>query len=251
MTGYNALAEVYEWLISDAKLAPADFAASFDDVLSLLPPSAHVLDCSCGTGQLAVGLAGRGMQVVATDASEAMVRRTAELAEEFKASVRTVRADWQELPGHFDDATFDMVFCVGNSLHHAVGARGRAAALDSMARLLRPGGRLVLTSRTWELVRARGSRLDIGDRLVRRNGRDAIVVYRWEIAPHWEDEHHIEIAIAQVDAAGPVLVRSELLSCWPYRYDELEAELKRVGLRTDMSTFNPEAENYMVVASKA
>ena len=250
MTGYDALAEVYEWLISDAKLAPAEFAASFDDVLSLLPSNAHVLDCSCGTGQLAVGLADRGIQVVATDASEAMVRRTAELSEEFGASVRTVRADWEELPDHFDDVTFDMVFCVGNSLHHAVGARGRVAALESMSRLLRRGGRLVLTSRTWELVRARGSRLNISDRLVRRNGRDAVVVYRWEIAPLWEEEHHIEIAVAQVDAAGSVLVRSELLSCWPYRYDELEVELRRVGLRTEMSTFNPEAENYMVVASK-
>jgi SAM-dependent methyltransferase len=210
VTSYSALAEVYEWLISDAKLSPAEFAASFDDVLSLLPSNAHVLDCSCGTGQLAVGLAGLGMQVVATDASEAMVRRTAELSEEFRAPVRTVRADWQELPDHFDDDTFDMVFCVGNSLHHAVGARGRVAALESMSRLLRRGGRLVLTSRTWELVRARGSRLDISDRLV----------------------------------------RSELLSCWPYQYDELAAELHQVGLRTERSTYNPEAENYMVVASK-
>lgn len=250
MRSYHALAEVYEWLISDAKLAPAEFAGSFDGVLGLLPPNAHVLDCSCGTGQLAVGLAGRGLQVVATDASEAMVRRTAELSVEFGASVRTLRADWLELPDHLDDGTFDMVFCVGNSLHHAVGARGRGAALESMSRLLRRGGRLVLTSRTWELVRARGSRLDISDRLVRRNGRDAVVVYRWEIAPHWEDEHHIEIAVAQLDAAGSVLVRSELLSCWPYRYDELEVELHRVGLRTEMSTFDPEAENYMVLASK-
>ena len=250
MTSYNALAEVYEWLISDAKLTPAEFAASFADVLSLLPLNAHVLDCSCGTGQLAVGLAGLGMQVAATDASEAMVRRTAELAEEFKAPVRTARADWQELPEHFEDDTFDMVFCVGNSLHHAVGPRGRVAALESMSRLLRRGGRLVLTSRTWELVRARGSRLDISDRLVRRNDRNAVVIYRWEIAQHWEEEHHIEIAIAQVDADGSVLVRSELLSCWPYRYDQLEAELHQVGLRTETSTFNPAAENYMVVASK-
>ncbi|MET9259831.1 class I SAM-dependent methyltransferase [Amycolatopsis sp. NPDC004079] len=250
VTGYDALAEVYEWLISDAKLAPAEFAASFDDVLSLLPSNAHVLDCSCGTGQLAVGLAHRGIQVVATDASDAMVRRTAELAEELGATVRAVRADWEELPDHFEDATFDMVFCVGNSLHHAVGARGRVAALESMSRLLRRGGHLVLTSRTWELVRAKGSRLDISDRLVRRNGRDAVVVYRWEIAPRWEEEHRIEIAVAQVDAAGSVLVRSELLSCWPYRYDELEVELHRVGLRREMSTFNPEAENYLVVASK-
>ncbi|MFD4637343.1 class I SAM-dependent methyltransferase [Lentzea sp. NPDC058436] len=249
VTSYDALAEVYEWLITDAKLTPAEFAASFDDVLSL-PSNARVLDCSCGTGQLAVGLAGLGIEVVATDASEAMVRRTAELSEEFGATVQTMRADWEELPDHFDDATFDMVFCVGNSLHHAEGARGRVAALESMSRLLRGGGRLVLTSRTWELVRARGSRLDISDRLVRRNGRDAVVVYRWDIAPNWEDEHHIEIAIAQVDAAGPVLARSELLSSWPYRYEELEVELHRVGLRVELSTFNLEAENYTVVARK-
>ncbi|MBB5835211.1 class I SAM-dependent methyltransferase [Kribbella italica] len=250
VTEYDVLAEVYEWLISEAKLPPADFAASFDDVLGLLPSNAHVLDCSCGTGQLAVGLAGRGLQVVATDASEGMVRRTAELAEEYGTSVRALQANWEELPNHFDDDTFDLVFCVGNSLHHAAGATGRGAALESMSRLLRPGGRLVLTSRTWELVRSRGSRLDIGDRLVRRNDRDAVVVYRWEIAPQWEDEHHIEIAIAQVDATGSVLVRSELLSCWPYRHEDLEAELHRAGLRTEVSTFDPESENYTVVASK-
>lgn len=82
----------------------------------------------------------------------AMVRRTSELAQENGVPVRTLRAAWHELPDHLDDAGFDMVFCMGNSLHHAEGAGGRLTALESMSRLLRPGGRLVLTSRTWELV---------------------------------------------------------------------------------------------------
>ena len=72
VTDYGALAEVYEWLISDARLTPAGFVATFDDVIEPFPTAAAVLDCACGTGQLAVGLAGLGMQVVATDASEAM-----------------------------------------------------------------------------------------------------------------------------------------------------------------------------------
>ena len=250
MAGYDELADVYEWLISDAKLTPEQFAASFQDVIRLLPPDARVLDCSCGTGQLAVGLADLGVQVVATDASAAMVRRTAQLAEQSGASLRAAQAGWDELPDHFDDATFDMVFCVGNSLHHAEGVGGRFVALYSMSRLLRPGGRLVLTSRTWELVRAAGSRLDIRDQLVRRNGRDALVIYRWEIAPRWDQEHHIEIAVAQVDVDGSVVVRSELLSCWPYRYDDLRTQLESVGLRVENSTFDPEAEGYTVVARK-
>ena len=250
MTDYGALAEVYEWLISDARLTPAEFVATFDDVIEPLPTAAAVLDCACGTGQLAVGLADLGMQVVATDASEAMIRRTGELAQECGAYVRTVRAAWDELPGHFDDASFDMVFCVGNSLHHARGASGRMAALKSMSRLLRRGGHLVLTSRTWELVRAGGSRLDIGDRLVHRNGRDAVVIYRWEVAPRWEQEHHIEIAVAELGKDRSVVVHSELLSSWPYRYDELVSELQSVGLRVDRSTFDAEVEGYRVVATK-
>lgn len=250
VTGYGELAEVYEWLISDAKMTPAAFAEAFDDVIDLLPPDAQVLDCSCGTGQLALGLAGLGFRVVATDASDAMVRRTGELAEEHGASLRTLRAAWGELPGHLDDASFDMVFCVGNSLHHAQGATGRLAALQSMSRLLRPGGRCVLTSRNWELVRAGGSRLEVKEQLVRRDGRDAVVIYRWEIPRRWEDEHHIEIAVAQIEADGTVLVRSEVLSSWPYRYDDLVADLQRVGLRVERSTFDPEAEGYMVVAIK-
>jgi hypothetical protein len=109
---------------------------------------------------------------------------------------------------------------------------------------------LVLTSRNWELVRARGSRLEIRNQLVRRNGRDAVVAYRWEIAQHWEQEHHIEIAVARLGADGSVDVCSELLSSWPYRYEDLLAGLPGVGLAVERSTFDPRAEDYMVVATK-
>ena len=68
--------------------------------------------------------------------------------------------------------------------------------------------------------------------------------------PHWEQEHHIEIAVAQVKADGSILVRSELLSASPYRYVELGSELHSVGLRVEKRTFDPEAEGYMVVATK-
>lgn len=46
----------------------------------------------------------------------------------------------------------------------------------------------MLTSRNWDLVRAKGSRYDIRDRLVRRNGRDAVVMYRWQIEDLWDQE---------------------------------------------------------------
>lgn len=248
---YAALPEVYEWLMPDAKLTPAGSAAAFAEVVKPLAPQARVLDCSCGTGQLAVGLAGLGLDVVASDASAGMVNRTEKLAADHSVELRTLHAPWSELPRHLDPSTFDLVMCVGNSLTHAEGASGRITALSAMSGLLRPGGRLVLTSRTWELVRARGSRIDVRDRVIRRRDRDGVVIYYWQIEPSWDDEHHLEIAVALLDADGSVLTHSERLSFWPYQYEQLVAELQSVGLTVEANTFNPEAEEYRVVARLA
>ena len=251
MAQYEALPDVYEWLMPDAKLTPQGSVAALDDLVRSLPSDARVLDCSCGTGQLAVGLAGLGLEVVATDASAGMVRRTQELADEHSVPLRAVTAAWEDLPDHVDPSSFDLVICVGNSLGHAPGTSGRQAALATMARLLTPRGRLVLTSRTWERVRAGGTRMAVHDRLVSRGGQDALVVYHWQIEPSWEQEHHLEIAVARVRPDGSVLTRSERLSFWPYRYDELVAELRGVGLGVVESTFDPDADQYRVVAAPA
>lgn len=252
MAGYGELSDVYEWLIGDDKLTPADAAAAYyGDVVDPLPPSARVLDCACGTGQLAVGLASLGLDVVAADASDGMVRRTARLASEQDVSLRALRASWDELPDQLEDSTFDLVFCVGNSLGHAEGATGRLTALEAMSRLLTPGGRLVLTSRNWEVVRSAGSRVDVRDRLIRRNERDAVVSYYWQIAKRWEQEHFLEIVVAQIEPDGAVRACSERLSIWPFRYEDLVAELESVGLRVESTTFDPATDGYMVVAGRA
>jgi SAM-dependent methyltransferase len=251
MSGYAALTEVYEWLMPDAKLTPAGSVAAFSDVLKPVAARGRVLDCSCGTGQLAVGLAELGLDVIASDASPGMVQRTRELAAECGVPLTAFDAAWSELPVHLDSSTFDLVMCVGNSLPHAEGESGRRSALAAMSGLLKAGGRLVVTSRTWELVRARGSRVDVRDRVIHRRGRDGVVIYYWELEPSWEDEHHLEIAVALLDADGSVHTRSERLSFWPFRYEQLVAELQGVGLTVYTSTFNPGAEEYRVVARKA
>ncbi len=250
MAGYRALADVYEWLKPDDKLSPEGSTAACAELLRSLETGARVLDCSCGTGQLAVGLAALGLHVTATDASAAMVRRTAELAADHAVSLEVLEVPWSELADRLDGTTFDLVLCVGNSLGHAEGESARSAALAAMVRLLSPRGRLVLHSRNWEQVRAAGSRIDVGDRLVRRHDRDAVVIYYWEIQKGWEQEHYLEIAVAQVAPDGAVSTTSERLSFWPYRYDELLADLHSLGLRLSTTTFDSEADEYIIVAER-
>ncbi len=248
MTEYETLADVYEWLMPDAKLTPDGSVAAFAEVVRSLPAHGRVLDCSCGSGQLAVGLAALGLDVVASDASAAMVRRTQSLAAEYGVSLLTLQSAWQGLLGLLEPGTFDLVMCVGNSLVHAQGASGRSAALATMSRLLRPGGRLVLTSRTWELVRAGGTRLDVRDKVIRRRGQEGVLIYSWQMQDDWDDEHHLEIAVLLIDGDGAVRTHSERLSIWPFRYEALVNHLHESGLTVESSSFAQDVDVYTVVA---
>jgi SAM-dependent methyltransferase len=60
--------------------------------------------------------------------------------------VTTVAADVRALP--FRSASFDVVVCADNALAHMMTLANLRAALASMTRVLRPGGLLILTTRT-------------------------------------------------------------------------------------------------------
>jgi hypothetical protein len=94
------------------------------------------------------------------------------------------------------------VFCVGNSLTHAGDRAARRDALAQMASTLRRDGRLVLTSRSWELVRQQSSRPVTTDQMLES--------------------------------------RAEHLTFWPFKHADLLEDLEHVGLQVcpdDLCTY--------------
>ena len=247
---YRSLASVYEWLVGEELTSPAGSARAFETVTSGLGSEARILDCACGIGLLAVGLAQAGFQVIACDASPAMVERTQRLARAQAVEVPARVCRWDQLPEQGWPGRFDAVFCVGNSLAHATGRDGRRAALRGMASVLADGGVLVLTSRNWEQIRAAGSRLDVWDRLVERAGRTAMVVYSWQIPPAWETEHQVEISVAVLQEGDRLQVTTERLPIWPFTHNDLRDDLTATGLRITGSTYNPTQTAYVVTAER-
>jgi len=231
---YATLAGVYEFLTPNGFLTPQEASAG---LAGLLDPGARVLDCACGIGLLAAGLAARGFAVEASDAAPEMVARARALG----VAARVCR--WEDLSG----GPYDAVLCVGNSLAHAP---DRRAALAGMARVLAPGGLLVVTSRNWERERAAGSRLEVGDRIVERGGRRALVIRAWTIPDGWEATHHMDIAVAVLGEGGAVAAARERLAFWPFTPAALEADLRASGLAQESSTFAPDAERYGVTARR-
>lgn len=130
------------------------FAAREPDVrlIALLPeyaePSkARVLDIGCAGGRNAVPLARAGFDLTALDGSPAMVAKTRERlaeilgAEEAQRRVRLGRMDDLSFAG---DAAFDLVAALG--LYHCAQSRAEwDRALSETARVMKPGGRLLVS----------------------------------------------------------------------------------------------------------
>ncbi len=239
---YTSLAGVYEWLTPEPLLTPEGNVAAFAPWIEPLAAGARVLDCACGTGTLAVGLALRGFDTFASDASPAMIQRTRALAVHHGVDVRARVCAWEALPPGPD---FDAVLCVGNSLAHAA---DRRAALTAMAGVLRPGGTLVLTSRNWERELAAGSRLEVDDRLTVRDGRRGLITRAWTIA---EDVVTLDVAVSIIAADGTVATAAERLRVWPFTADDLLDDLRSAGLEPRQNTYTPESERYLVTASRS
>jgi len=109
-------------------------------------PAGTALDAACGTGRYAAYLAGRGHRVVGVDGSAEMLDRA-------RARVPAgafARADLRRLP--LADDAVDVVVC-GLALVHVPSL---PPVFAEFARVLRPGGHLVISDPHHELVR-RGS----------------------------------------------------------------------------------------------
>lgn len=97
-------------------------------------PGESALQVDGGPGWLAKMMADRGARVVMTDLSHVAVER----ARKRGVDARQCEIDANPLP--FEDACFDIVVC-DSQLEHRFDPDH---ALDEMARVLRPGGRLIL-----------------------------------------------------------------------------------------------------------
>jgi len=150
---YDGLAAEYHLVYGDRwDDAVQRQGAALDTLIrDLHGDAAHVLDCSCGIGTQAIGLALRGHRVHATDISEPSLERARVEARRLGASVSFAVADFRDLATVAD--TFDVVLSCDNALPHLLDEAEVASALRAMRSKLRPGGVLIISIRDYDKER--------------------------------------------------------------------------------------------------
>lgn len=138
---FDALSTRYDELWTHTAAGRAQRDVVWKILESLFRPGDRVLDLGCGTGEDALWLARRGLNVHAVDAAPGMIQMVRERAATERLSLETTVLRAEELNGLAGDATFDGALADFGVLNCVEDVQALAM---NLARLIRPGGRLVV-----------------------------------------------------------------------------------------------------------
>ena len=113
-----------------------------------VPHAGSVLDCACGIGTQAIGLAGLGYRVVGTDLSHGAIDRARHEARHLGIEASFDVADFRDLSGI--DGEFDVVIACDNALPHLLEPADVPTVLQQMRNKLTAEGLLVVTMRDFD-----------------------------------------------------------------------------------------------------
>ena len=164
---YDELADDYDALHSDWRASVRTQGEVLDRLIrsELGDAPQRVLDCACGIGTQAIGIALHGHDVLATDLSPGAVRRAAAEATALGARLATGVADFTRLADEVA-GTFACVLACDNSVAHLHTEDELARFAEGVVAKLEPGGLAIVSLRDYAPLvakRAGGHPVRVGD----------------------------------------------------------------------------------------
>lgn len=150
---YDSMASSYDRLFEDWTEESHRQAVTLDRLFRdfSLDKGSDLLDCACGIGTQAIGLAELGYHVTASDYSRRELDQAEKRAGDRGVQIRLEWADFRRLEEVFPE-TFDIVIAMDNALPHMLSEENLENALKSMAGRIRQGGILAASIRDYDLL---------------------------------------------------------------------------------------------------
>jgi SAM-dependent methyltransferase len=149
---YEELADFYHLIFADWDSSIERQARILDNLLTSQGAGSplKILDCACGIGTQAIGLARLGHRVVASDLSEAAVRRAQRESLQRGLAITFCVSDMTSLK-EVAESGFDVAIAMDNALPHlSAGQLAQAAA--AIRRKLRPDGLFMASMRDYDAL---------------------------------------------------------------------------------------------------
>jgi glycine/sarcosine N-methyltransferase len=233
---YQQLAAEYHLVYSDWHQAIERQSTALDRLIRASGdgPPLDMLDCSCGIGTQAIGLAARGYTVHATDFSPAAVQRAAREAASQGVTLTTGVADMRALARQVA-GDFDIVLSCDNAVPHLLTDDDLLLAAQNMRAKLRDSGLLLISIRDYDhllLSKPRATQPQVID--ARADGAPdgetgrRIVFQVWD----WQDTQYtltLFILRQRADLSGEWFTSTYRTSYRALQRTELNAILERAG----------------------
>ncbi|MBR2123274.1 MAG: class I SAM-dependent methyltransferase [Lachnospiraceae bacterium] len=152
-TFYDNMASRYDRLFQDWPAAVHEQSVILDKIFAGngFDRTARILDCACGIGTQAIGLAALGYPVTASDISDAELAEASARAASNGVEIRFEHADFCALSDTFSEQ-FDIVIAMDNALPHMLTREALASAIRSITGRIRPGGIFVASIRDYDSI---------------------------------------------------------------------------------------------------
>ena len=152
-TFYDNLATQYDKLFLDWQATTQEQAIILDRLFQHhgFDKSARILDCACGIGTQAIGLAAMGYDITASDFSPGALAEARERAAKNNVQIQFAQADFCALSNTFAEQ-FDIVIAMDNALPHMLSHTDLEKAIRSITNQLADGGLFVASIRDYDAL---------------------------------------------------------------------------------------------------
>jgi glycine/sarcosine N-methyltransferase len=246
---YDDLAESYHLMFENWDRSIARQAAILGPILERYTGkvSAYVLDCACGIGTQAIGLAQRGHRLVGSDLSKSAIARAISEAQARDLDIRFHVADMRNLIS-IPENGFDAVLVGDNALPHLLSQPDLEQATVEIAAKLKDSGILLATLRDYDhLLLTRPPMQEPA--FYEQDGKSRFVHQVW----HWHGEQYGLHIYLTLETESGWRVKHFASTYRALRRSDLDQALEAAGF-TDICWLEPGTTSFfqpIVVAAKS
>ncbi len=150
---YDNMASYYDKLFLDWNATTKEQAVLLQSIFQKFNfnQTASVLDCACGIGTQAIGLAVLGYKVTASDISDGEIAEAQKRTSNANVDIRFANADFCALSKVFSEK-FDIVIAMDNALPHMLTSEDLSRAVKSIVGQLKENGIFVGSIRDYDAL---------------------------------------------------------------------------------------------------